>query len=69
MLTGSTIKQTKYLVKKGCVQELCNTLTYPDPKLIEVCLDCILSLLEKGKEFSDENIVAYEIEKIKALDI
>jgi len=67
--------QVKYLVKYGCIVELCNTLTYPDHHLITVVLDTLNSLLEVGAKISksmnsnsDENPFALEIERTKGID-
>jgi len=67
---SATRSQVGYLVEKGGILVICNALQFSDYKIIDVTLNAIELLLEKGKEIlvednMYENPFVVEIERIE----
>lgn len=72
-ISGGSDDQIRYLVAQGCIKPLCDILSVPDVKIIEVALDALESILRVGEEDSKhrvngDNEYAFFIEDAEGLD-
>ncbi|KYQ91985.1 putative importin subunit alpha B [Tieghemostelium lacteum] len=47
--SGGSPQQIQYLVHNGCIRPLCDLLSFPDPRIVNVALEGLENILESGK--------------------
>ncbi|XP_022634751.1 importin subunit alpha-3-like [Vigna radiata var. radiata] len=60
----------RFLAAEGCIEALCELLTCPEPKLLGICLGCLVIILAVGNADKDEkgNVFAQRLEECGGLD-
>lgn len=69
-----TLEQIWFMASKGCIEALCDLLTYSDPSTLTVCLAGLLNMLNAGETNKEKelcnrvNIYVQMVEKCRGLD-